>query len=125
MASLNDTLQALFDPLAPGGAWLAFNANEPLELDENGKVLAYIVWQDIVSTDNVSFDGASNLQNSRIQVDIFAPRRTDVDAIKKSVDAALVPLKAVPLSTQPIYESLVKLWRITRDYSIWFDESQS
>ncbi len=125
MSTLVELVQALLDPVSPGGAWYAVNTTEPLALDVNGAVQPYIVWQEIVSTDNVSMGGPSDLQNTRIQVDVYAPRIATATALTKAVDAALLAssLTVVPLSNQPVYEEPVRLWRRIRDYSIWHVES--
>ena len=124
MATFLEVVQALLDPLAPAGSFYGINPTEPLALDGDA-IAAFIVWQRVVSTDNVSLAGPSNVQNTRIQVDFFAPRITAADSMRRAADAALAALLAVPLTSQDIYEEPVRLWRISRDYSIWYDESQT
>jgi hypothetical protein len=125
MSTLAELVQAILDPLTPGGAWYAVNTTEPLALDSNGAVKPYIVWQEIVSTDNVTLGGPTDMQNTRIQVDVYAPRIAVASSLTKAVDAALLAsaLTVIPLSNQPVYEEPVRLWRRIRDYSIWHVES--
>lgn len=125
MTTFLDAVQALLQPLAPGSAWYGINTTQPLAADANG-LKPFIVWQRVVSADNVNFNGPSSGQFTRIQVDIFAPRIQAAEAIRMDVDAALLgALSTTPLTAQDIYEEPVRLWRISRDYSIWYDESQS
>jgi len=118
--SLIQDLQALLEPIAAGGAFYAFNTTEPLARDAGG-IKPYIVWQRIVSVDNNTLSGPSNVQNTRIQVDIFAPRIADAEAIRVAVDDSLVnsAITVIPQSTQDLYEEPVKLFRIIREYSVW------
>lgn len=122
IVTLIETVSALLEPLAPGGAF--YGEAPTLPVDGSGAPEAFITWQRIASTDNVALDGATDLQNTRIQVDIFAPRILDAEAIRKTVDAALATLPStVPLSSADVWEGEVRLWRITRDFSVWFIET--
>ena len=122
--SLLETLQPVLDPLAPGGAFYATNGTQPVQADGTGYVKPYIVYLDIISLDNVSLQGASGLQTTRIQVDIFAARALDAQAIRKTVDAALdAAFTTVPLTSRGEFEDAVKLYRVIREYSISYDES--
>lgn len=123
MATFLEAVQALLDPLAPAGSFYGINPTEPLALDGDD-IAGFIVWQRVVSTDEVTLAGPTEQQQTVIQVDFFAPRIATADAMKKAADAALASLRAVPLTSQDIYEEPVRLWRISRDYSIWYDESQ-
>lgn len=120
MASLFEDIQAaLVGCAAPGGAWYAVNTSEVA--NGPGTSAPFIVWQRIVSTDNVSLLGPSNLQNTRFQVDVFAPRIADAVALMDTVEAAMLaaPISAIPVSSQDLYEEPVKLFRISRDFSAW------
>lgn len=122
--SLLEALVPILDPLATGGAHFSVNDNEPLPRDVNGYVKPYIVFSEVISTDNVSLGGPTGLQNTRLQVDIFAPRALDAHVIRKAVEAALpAAFTTVPLTSQSLYEDAIKLHRVIREFSIWYDES--
>lgn len=122
--SLLEALLPVLAPLAAGGAHYLTNDTQPTAADGAGYAKPYIVFTDIVSSDNVTLSGATNTQNTLLQVDIFAPRALDAQAIKKAADAALfAAFKAVPLRSQGRYEDPVRLARVIREYSIWYDES--
>lgn len=81
----------------------------------------YIVWFWVVSTTNNSLDGASNVQNSRLQVDVFAK---DVATRKTIADAAVAAMAglayaSIQLTSQDLYEPDVKLFRRILEFSIW------
>jgi hypothetical protein len=109
----DETIQALLDPLSTGGAHQ--------DIAEQGTVTPYIVWQHVISPINNTLGGASNIQNSRVQVDCYASspaaRRTLADAVVAAFD--VTPLKNVQLSRQNLYESDTKLFRTMLDFSIW------
>ena len=120
MTTLIEDLQAILDPLAPGGAWYGVNTTEPLAQDANG-IQPFIVWQRIVSTTHNTLIGPSDLQNTRIQIDIYAPRIADAVAISAAVQAAFAAssLQFFQLSSQDLYEEPVRLFRLMQDFSIW------
>jgi len=128
MATLIQAVETLLDPIAAGGAWYGINPNEPLATDSVGRPKPYITFQRVVNADNVSLGGPSAMQSTRLQVDYFAPRIADAVALSKAGDNALLagfvaPYACIPLTSQDLYEEPVRLWRVSRDYSIWFIET--
>lgn len=121
MSTLIEDLQALLAPLAAGGAWYGINTTEPLALDTNGAVKPFIVWQRVVSTANVTLLGPTDLQNTRVQIDIYAPRIADAAAIEVALEAAMAAssIQNVPLTSQDLYEEPVRLFRVMKDFSVW------
>jgi hypothetical protein len=119
MSLLSDIQAALAACVPVGGAWPSVNTQEPPSTAADGSVAPYIVWQRVVSVDNVTLGGPSDLQNTRLQVDVFAPRLVDAEAVRVAVDAAMGGIGAIPLSSQDLYEEVPKLFRIIREFSIW------
>jgi hypothetical protein len=123
MTTLIQDVQAALAPCVPtGGAWYCVNMREPPAEDGGGRVAPFIVWQRIASVDNVTLQGPSNLQNTRLQVDIFAPHVEDAESVRVAADAALAAAfgsKILPLSSQDVYEAPARLVRIIREYSLW------
>lgn len=118
------TIAALLEPVAPGGAFYGEMPKQPFPVDAGGVPLSWITWQRITGADNVDLDGASDLQATTIQVDILAARITAAEAIKRAADAALATLpQTVPLSSNDQWDDVVQMWRITREYSVWFTNS--
>ena len=114
MTSLVQDLQALLGPLAAGGAHYAACTVQPVPSE-------YIVWLRVVSTANVSLSGPSNLQNTRIQIDVFAASPERMEAIADAVRAAFKAstITNVPGSSQDTYEEPVRLFRSILEYSVW------
>ena len=115
MTTLLEDVEALLATTSPaGGVSYAINTAQP-------PVYPYIVWQRIVSTPNVSLKGPSDLQNTRIQVDVYARRISDADTLQKLIAAAFAgwSVQNVPLSDQDMYEPDVKAFRISSDWSVW------
>jgi hypothetical protein len=111
---VQDIVSAL-SALAPaGGVWNAVNTAEPA-------VYPYCVFTRIVSTTNNSFSGASNLQNTRVQVDFYDRSYRSASALSVSASAAIAAAfpTSVQISSFDAYEDAVKAFRVSADYSIW------
>ena len=110
--SLQTDLQTVLAPLATGGAWnlrAAQNTAPP-----------YIVWQRVVSTINNSTLGASDVQNTRVQIDAYARDYPAVDALACAIAAAVAGVfNGVRLSEQDFFEDETRLYRISQDFSVW------
>ena len=111
--SLEQNIQAALLPLASGGAYQ--------DVAAQGTVAPYIVWSEVTSTINNTLQGASNLQNTRVQVDCYATsagaRSTLADAVAVAITAA--PFQSVQLTSENLYEQDTKLFRAILDFSIW------
>lgn len=114
MTTLIEDVQAVLNPLAAGGASYGANTAEP-------PVYPYIVWQRIVSTSNNTLAGPSDMQNTRIQIDIYALKVSDMSALELAVEAAMLAaaFKNIPLSSQDMFEPAVRAYRCSKDYSVW------
>lgn len=114
MTTLIEDLQALLNPLAAGGAHYAVNQAEP-------PTYPYIVFLRVVSTSSVSVLGPTDLQNTRVQVDLISQSVSGLAALQNSVEAAFASWSVtnVPISSQDIFEADVLAHRCILDYSIW------
>lgn len=114
MTTLIQDILALLAPIAAGGAWYAVNSAEP-------PTYPFIVWQRVVSTTNNNLSGASDLQNTRIQVDVFSRQISEANTLAASVVSAMAAssIKNVQLSSQDFYEDAVKAYRVSIDFSVW------
>lgn len=114
MAALLTQLQSLLQPLAVGGAWPMVNTAEP-------PVYPFIVYQRVVSISNDTFDGPSDLQSTRVQVDVYSRSVSEVDAIGTAVANAFADWSVPnsPLSSADLSDPVVKAYRTTQDFSIW------
>lgn len=114
MTTLIEDLDALLNPLAAGGASYGVNTASPL-------VYPYIVFQRVTSAPNVSLGGPSLMQNTRVQIDIYALRQSEAVAIETALEAAMAAwsVQNVPLLSQDLQEPDVKAFRISKDWSVW------
>lgn len=109
--SLQTTLQAALSGIAAGGVWnlrAAQNTNPP-----------YIAWQRVISTTNNSLRGASDVQNTRVQIDAYATSYTAADALGSAIEAAVVGIGAIKISEQDFFEDDTRLYRVSQDFSLW------
>ena len=101
--------------IAPaGGVWYAVNITQP-------PVYPFIVWSRVVSTANAALQGPSDLQNTRVQVDIYSRRISEAVALESAVEAAFAgwAVQNVPVLSADGFEEEVRAYRITKDYSVW------
>lgn len=115
MTTLVEDVQILLNTLAPaGGVWYGVNTTEP-------PAYPYIVWQRIASSDNVSMTGPSNLQNTRIQIDVFSLRISEANTLRDALDIAFnsASITNIPISTSETYEDMIRGFRLMREYSVW------
>lgn len=84
-------------------------------------VAPYIVYQRITSVTHNNLLGPSDLQNTRVQIDVYDKTYVGVQQIAAAVRAAMqsAPFTNLQLSEQDFYEVDVRLHRVTLDYSIW------
>lgn len=120
MTTLAETIQAALNPLTAGGSWFMLNTTEP-------PVYPYIVWFNAASSTNNSLQGASDLQNTRVQVDIFhqssiAGAASQLTTIAAAVSAAIAAsgLTAVQLSSSDMSVPELRAYRRVMEFSIWF-----
>ena len=123
MTTLVEEINAALSALAPaGGVWVMVNTAE-------SGAFPYIVFQRIVSTTNASLGGPSNVQNTRVQVDVFDRQYRNAASLAAQVQASLLatfssyPKSCVPISAFDGYEEAIKAYRVSADFSIWYDES--
>lgn len=113
-STLLEDLQALLNPLCAGGACYGGRTDGTVPSE-------YIVWLRISSPSNVNLSGASDLQNTLVQIDVFSdtPDRTEqiADAIRSAFRAS--GITNVPLSSRDEFEAPVLKYRQIIEYSVW------
>lgn len=87
----------------------------------DGVAKPYIAYQRIsANSENILF-GSSGLINTRMQIDVYSNTYAEANTIAAQVDALMSAwtVQNVSLSAQDFYEDVVKLFRVSTDYSIW------
>jgi hypothetical protein len=81
----------------------------------------YVVYQVVFSNSENVLDGSTGLVNTRIQFDVYAKSYQEVKQLFAQLDSLmnLWSIKNVSLGSSDGFESAVKLYRVTGDYSIW------
>lgn len=88
-----------------------------------GAPTPYIVYQSVGGVDETTFDGLSALQNSRMQVAVWAQSRAEAATIMQQILRALTaaPVRGTPIGAPvSVYEDDTKLYGSRVDISIWF-----
>lgn len=81
----------------------------------------YITYQRISANSENVLSGSTGLINTRMQLDMYADTYVAAQALADAVDALMASwtVQNVSLSSQDFYEDVVKLHRVSNDYSIW------
>lgn len=113
MTTIDERIQSLLSPLGAGGAHQ--------DIAAQGAAVPYIVWSFVSSTTNNTFSGASNVQNTRLQVDCYAATQAARKALADAVVAAMAgaSFSSVQLTGQNLYEQETKLFRALLEFSVW------
>lgn len=117
MPALIEQLQTVLNPTVAGGTSYAINTAEL----NAGTVYPYGTFLFVSSTANNTLAGATDLQNTRVQVDLYAADPLTLDAAGKAVLAAMAaaPFQNVQLTSQDGYEDQVRVYRRSIDFSVW------
>jgi hypothetical protein len=86
-------------------------------------VKPYITYQSVGGQDETTFDGLNALQNSRMQVNVWAITRVSASALMQQVLQALTaaPVRGTPIGAPvSVYEEDTKLYGSRADISIWY-----
>lgn len=111
--TLEEQVYAILAPLTVGGAW-------PL-VAAQGVAVPYIIYSDVISATENTLQGATDLQNSRMQLDGYAGSYAAMKALGRVIDTAMASssLINVKLSEQNFFEADTRLYRVSLDYSLW------
>ena len=114
--TLVESLYEVLNPLAPGGAHYMTNESDPAT-----RVWPFIVFQRVAHTPNVTLKGSTNLQNTRVQIDIHARTFAEAESIESVVEQAMAAwaVTNTPVSDVDLVEEVSRSVRIAKDYSIW------
>ncbi len=110
---IQEQLQAILAPLVAGLSFPNLAAQDAAP--------PYIVYQRVVSNTHNNLRGASDLQNTRVQIDAYAKTYAGAQQLASSVRAAMqgAAFTNIQLSEQDFFETDVRLHRVSLDYSIW------
>lgn len=81
----------------------------------------YAVYFQVANAPEVTIENTIPVENTRIQVDIFAKTYAESQALAAQIRTAMLTLGAIPLLSVDLYEQDVKLYRVAQDFSIWFN----
>lgn len=116
MSSLiEDVVAVLAAQIAPAGkVWYGTNTTEP-------PVYPYITLLRIINGTNITFDGPSDTQDTRMQIDVISTRIGEADVIAKAVQVAMLAAFVIGDINQQDFplDPEVRAFRISQDFTIW------
>lgn len=117
MATLTEQVQAALNPVTPGGCFYGVNTKELNELT----VYPFLVFIKVVSTVNNTLAGPTDIQNTRIQVDLYNDTIAGIEQYGPLVVAAMAAAfpQSIQLSSDDAYESEVRVFRRVTHFSVW------
>jgi len=112
-STLAEKLEVILNPLASGKSW-------PL-VAAPGIQAPYIVYRDVISVTSNTLGGATNLQNTRMQIDAYETSKAAAQTLAQSIIAAMAvaSFANVQIAKHNLYEPEVKLHRVLLEFSIW------
>jgi hypothetical protein len=86
-----------------------------------GTALPYVTYQRISSNVNNVLSGPPSIDNTRLQVDVWAGNYAAVQTLAAAVKARMLAwsVQNVLLIEYDLYEQDVQVFRVLLDYSIW------
>jgi hypothetical protein len=116
--TLIEQLHSELNTLASGSSWYSVN---DAQASSNEDPYPFIVVQRVGNEPNNTMDGMSELQNTRIQIDIHARTILQADDIRRQVEEAMEvwTLQNVPLSSLDLFDEAARVHRVVLDYSVW------
>lgn len=112
MSILTD-IQATIGALVSGRCYPLISPEKP--------VAPYAVYFQVANAPEVTMETTVPVENTRLQVDIFAKTYAESQSLADQIRTAMMNLGAVPLLAVDLYEQEVKLYRVAQDFSIWYD----
>lgn len=105
--------------LATKGTWYSVSEAELSSTD--GDRFPFLTVQRVANAPNVGLGGASDLQNTRVQIDIHARHMSEIVSLQQQVQQIMDvwSLQNVPLSQLDLFEEATRTYRCVMDYSIW------
>lgn len=102
------------------GSTLAGNRIYPVIAPDKA-TCPYVVYQVIFSNSENVLDGSTGLINTRIQFDVYSKVYGEAKQLFAQLDSLmnLWSIKNVSLGSSDGFESAVRLFRVSADYSIW------
>jgi hypothetical protein len=115
--TLATQLQAVLAPAVAGGAFYGENTLEGGE----ATVYPYVTYLRVSSPTNNTLGGPTDLQNTRVQVDLYSDTAAGLDAAQPAVLAAMAgaPFTSLQLTSQDAFESAIRVYRRSFDFSVW------
>ena len=113
-STLMQQISRVLAPLAAGGAWPGRNTVEP-------PVYPFITFFRIIRPNNISFDGPSDMQPSRIQVDAFSLRYAEAAAIGAAIRSAMLAAFSIGSIDEQDFppDPDANAFRCSIDFNVW------
>jgi len=110
---IQEQLQAVLAPLVAGKSFPNLAAQDTAP--------PYIVYQRVVSVTHNTLQGTTDLQNTRVQIDVYAKTYASAQQVAAAVRSAMstASFTNLQISEQDFYEAEARLHRVSLDYSIW------
>ncbi|WP_328586136.1 DUF3168 domain-containing protein [Chitinasiproducens palmae] len=93
------------------------------DLAKTRAAVPYIVYQAVGGIDETTLSGADQLQNTRMQITVWAADRATASSLMQQIRNAMTaePVRAVPIGA-PVseYEDDTKLYGSRLDFSVWW-----
>ena len=83
-------------------------------------ITPFAIYSQVANSPEVTLTTEIPIENTHIQVDVFSKSYSEVQSQADAIRSAMIAIGGIPQSAMDIYESEVKLYRVTQDFSFWF-----
>ena len=113
-STLMQQIARALEPLAAGGAWPGRNTTEPT-------VYPYITFFRVIRPNNLTVDGPSDVQPTRVQVDMFSLRYSEAAALARAVRDRMLAVFSIGSIDEQDFppDPAVDAFRCSIDFNVW------
>jgi len=108
------TIQAAIGDVVGGRCYPLTGPDKP--------VLPYVVYMQVSNAPEVNIASTVPIENTRLQVDVFSKTYGEAQDLADQIRSAMLNINVTPLSAGDLYEAEVKLYRVTQDFSVWYQK---
>lgn len=85
-------------------------------------IAPYAIYSQITNAPEVTMQSSVPIENTRLQIDVFAKTYAEVQSLADQVRSVMLAINITPISAGDLYEAEVKLFRVTQDFSVWYQK---
>ena len=82
-------------------------------------VTPFAIYNQVSKVASTTVASGISIDNSSIQIDIFSKTYAEAHSLADQIRIAIMNIGGIPTSFSDMYESEVKIYRVSQDFSFW------